>query len=217
MLKIAIFAWMIFGVSPAISQRILPSRYLPGDTTIGLAAGEQNSPAISRGGNQFLVVWADYRAKVTAEPATGSDIYGIRLDSNGNPIEQVPFLIAQGYSDDTSPKVAWNGQNWLVGFETYGPSPTGYYAKYLGAVRVSPGGQVLDAKPIVVVRELPGWGWALTSDGQNWAFAAQGNDVDNGIFGIRISPAGEVLNVPGVLLVPSTYYMRSGVAGRLPG
>ena len=103
----------IFTASYLPAQAVLPPRFLPGDSAISPAADNQMSPDIARGGDQFLAVWADNRASTSGEVATGWDIYAMRLDAAGNPIDTVPIVISQGPGDQNGPKVVWNGQNWL--------------------------------------------------------------------------------------------------------
>ncbi|MBK8233163.1 MAG: hypothetical protein IPK72_21915 [Candidatus Eisenbacteria bacterium] len=58
---------------------------------------------ISAGGSGYLAVWQDNRtnllgfANMAYEPLTGNglDIYGLRLDQHGNPIDPGPFVICQ--------------------------------------------------------------------------------------------------------------------------
>ncbi|MCS6845996.1 MAG: PKD domain-containing protein, partial [Caldilineales bacterium] len=111
-----------------------------------------------------------------------------------------------------APKVAWNGSNWLVVFEGNAPNGTGYYESLLQAVRVSPAGQVLDAKPIPLYGlKPPGLAWAVASDGNNWVVVAQGTVTGTDIVAVRISPAGAVLDPPTRTVVDGTYYLRSNL------
>ncbi|HSN78478.1 MAG TPA: hypothetical protein VL334_25700, partial [Anaerolineae bacterium] len=145
---------IVFAVLPARAaqaQVSTPQRFLPGDTAISPAAGVQNSPAISQGGDTVLIVWSDGRANTTDTSGleTAYDIYGMRFDAAGVPLDAVPFPIVAVPADQNNPQVVWNGANWLVMFETFTISGTGgYYEKSLAFVRVSPAGQVLDSKPV---------------------------------------------------------------------
>lgn len=194
---------------------ILPERYLPGDAQVSPAYNSQLAPEIAQGGDKLLVVWEDSRAIVSGgtESETGRDIYAMRLDAAGNLLNPTPIAISSAAASQSSPKAAWNGNNWLVVFEGYGPNGTGYYDKGLYAVRVSPGGQVLDPQPITLYGTKPTGGsyWALASDGNNWVVVVQGTSTSGDIVGIRISPAGVALDPPTRTLVESTYYMRSNI------
>ncbi len=208
-----IFALLALGsVSSSQSASLLPARFVPGDETPGPAVNTQYQPAISQGSNGFLTVWADNRSNTTSgyEGETSYDIYGLLLDSTGTPLSPVPFPIAVGAATQENPKVAWNGTNYLVAYESTTLSGTGYYEKSIEAVRISPTGQVLDAQPIRLYGMRPsGFGWAMASDGNNWVIVNQGTSINNGILVVRISAAGVVLDPPNRTLVPATYYLRS--------
>lgn len=197
---------------PAQAQVSTPNHSLPGDATVNPAAGVQVNPAISQGGDTILVVWADGRANTTNSSGleTAYDIYGMRFDANGAPLDATPIAIAAVPADQNFPQVAWNGANWLVLFESYTVSGTGgYYEKSLAFVRVSPAGQVLDPKPAPIYNALPITGqWALANDGVNWVVAFWGAAASGDLMALRISPDGVVLDAPARSLVPATYYMR---------
>ncbi|TWT40447.1 Microbial collagenase precursor [Phycisphaerae bacterium RAS1] len=189
---------------------------VPGDAAISAAAGDQSAPAIARGGDLMLAVWSDTRAIVTGgyEGETSRDIYGLRLDAAGNAIDAVPIAIAAGKAAQENPKVAWNGTHWLVVFESYDLSGTGYYyQKSMEAVRVAPSGAVLDSKPIKLFGLTPSGGsyWAMASDGANWVVVNQGSSTSGDIVAVRISAAGAMLDPPTRALVKATYYGRSNL------
>ena len=134
------FGFVISGAF-AQSASIIPSRFLPGDDVVSGAASDQTAPVIAAGGNTMLAVWSDKRSYPAGasyyEFETAHDIYGMRLDATGNPIDPVPFVITQEAASQDNPQVVWNGTNWLVLFESYDLSGTGfYYQKSLEAVRV---------------------------------------------------------------------------------
>ncbi len=122
---------------------------LPGDSLIASSVNSQQNHAVARGGDQCLVVWADNRGQSAGGGTnqSGSDIFGVRLDADGNPVDAVPFAIYAAAGEQRHPIVAWNGQDWLVVFESQDPVG-GYYETQMRAVRVSPLGRVLDPLPI---------------------------------------------------------------------
>jgi hypothetical protein len=149
-----------------------PLSWLPGDDAIGAAAGEQFAPAVARGGELLLVAWADRRSGATqfSELETVGDIHAVRLDAAGSPLESLPFVVTQERATQQNSKISWNGSHWLVVFESYDLGGTGYYYEQtLEAVRVAPGGAVLDAAPIKIRNVVPtGSDWAVTSNGTDW-------------------------------------------------
>ncbi len=124
---------------------------LPGDLSVGAAVNSQQGFAAAKGGEQYLIAWTDYRARSVSSQAIQSDgdVFGIRVDEDGNAIDAIPFLIAGGMGLQQKPRVAWNGENWLVLYTSQVPE-SGFFADRLRAVRVSPAGQVLDATPLVI-------------------------------------------------------------------
>jgi len=190
----------------------LPSHFVPGDTTIAAAVNDQTTPFLAPGGSTVLSLWSDNRANSTGgyEGETSWDIYGMRFDAAGNPLETVPFAVAAGRAAQKYPRASWNGTNWLVVYESSDVSGTGYYQSSMQAVRVTPEGQVLDLEPIKMYGIAPntGW-WAVASDGLNWVIAGQGSSVGSEIVALRISADGAVLDAGPPTLAPATYYMRS--------
>jgi len=192
---------------------------LPGDNAVNLGAGEQNAPAIARGNNSLLAVWTDnrpnpYGSYTWSEYETSRDIYGLRIDLAGNVLDSVPIAIVARKSIQGNPKVAWNGSNWLVVYESYDLNGTGYYyEKSLEAVRVSPSGQVLDVHPIKLYGLKPSGGlyWTMASDGNNWVVVNQGNSTSGDIVAVRISPDGLLLDPATRALVRATYYGRGNL------
>lgn len=204
-----------FVISSALAQSasLIPSRFLPGDDAISGAAGDQTAPAIATGGNMMLAVWSDKRSYPAGasyyEFETAHDIYGMRLDAAGNPIDAVPFVITQEAASQDNPQVVWNGTNWLVLFESYDLSGTGfYYQKSFEGVRVAPTGQVMDTTPIKIRSVSPvGLAWAAASDGTDWVVVYESSDASSALQFLRITAAG-VVQYPPKTIIPSTYYLR---------
>lgn len=188
---------------------------LPGDAVKSAAAGEQARPAIARGNTVSLAVWDDSRANPygSYDYETSRDIYGVRLDAAGNSLDPVPLAIVAGRASQTAPKVAWNGANWLVVYQSVDVGGTGYYQDSLQAVRVAPNGQVLDGEPIKLHGLIPLGPsyWALASDGNNWVVVNESTPTSSDIVAVRVSAAGVLLDPPTRALVPGTYYLRSNV------
>jgi PKD repeat protein len=193
-----------------------PVRFLPGDAATEVALGNQDGVTIAPGTDASLAVWSDSRALAPIayyEGETSRDIYGVRIDATGTLLDTVPICITAARATQENPKVAWNGTNWLVVFESYDLGGTGYYyQKSLAAVRVAPSGQVLDSQPIPIYGVTSTvWSWEVGSDGNNWVVVFEGSSSSYDIMAIRISPAGVVLDPANRSLVPATYYTRFNV------
>ena len=198
----------------SLAQSSAPSlsQFLPGDTGFKPSTGNQTAPALAAGGNTVLMAWADGRAYQTnfvfSEFETSRDIYAMRFDATGNPLDAVPFVVTQKQAAQDLPQVAWNGTAWLVAFESYDIGGTGYYEKSLEAVRIAPSGQVLDPQPIKIRNVAPyGGSWAIASDGTDWVVAFQSSNSSSALSVLRVTAAGAVIQGP-KLLVPSTYFLR---------
>jgi hypothetical protein len=108
----------------------------------GRGVAGRRSAAAARGANATRLVFEDTRSGE-------SDLYGMRIDAAGQPIDAAPFVICNDPESRTVPRVCWNGQNWLVVFSSQ--VPTQYYYTYqVSAARVSPAGTVLDPAGVVV-------------------------------------------------------------------
>ncbi len=190
-----------------------PARWLPGDTVLAPAAGDQSNPDIARGGDVSLVVWHDRRALdayTGYEYETSADIYGLRLDAAGSPLDAAPFVITNGKANQEYPKAAWNGSSWGVVYETYAPGGTGYYEKRLAFSRVDAAGQPQSLDPTLIhnaVPSGPGY-WDLTPNGSDWVVVY--NTPQGDIAAVKVTAAGQPVQPP-VILVPATYYLRSNV------
>ncbi len=196
-------------VPPVSAQQLLP-----GDLQAGGVYGNEQAPAIAAGGQGFLVVWADARTVplgATANDAQSDvDIYGLRLDAAGQPLDAVPFPIAASFGYQRDPRVSWNGQNWLVAWEDQAPTQS-FYETRIKAVRVSPQGQVLDATPITLF--APGDEVQLTANGSTWLAVSQSYDSNTfvGLTGRRIAANGTLLDSNPVVMVAGTYFLLFNV------
>ncbi len=200
-----------FGDPPVLS----PLNFLPGDEALAAAAGTQLNPEIAPGAGGYLVVWADVRTGITemgffGGPAfdhhigSGWDVYGARVDADGNLIDRTPFIVAQQVQNQGIVDVAWNGDNWLVTWAGQsGLSCCPDLNRY--AARVSPAGVVLDPTPIPIPLDdgdLAAWPAAVGSDGASWVVVAADRVVDGSfvVKGFRIAPDGTLSDPSGIVI-----------------
>jgi hypothetical protein len=183
----------------------------PGDRDIHLAFNDQELVSVAKGDSYYLAVWedeqtVDYRLVVygggsyfTRHLGNMRDIYAIRFDLDGNRVDDEPIVITNGTYNQARPRVAWNGENFLV---TWITERDAYYYDDVMAARVSPDGVVLDDPPITVRQDVTEVWPHVTSDGNNWLVAwHEWIGVDNGIMGARIAPDGTILDNPPVTMV----------------
>jgi hypothetical protein len=192
------FAALLFATNAAQAQ-LSPPVLLPGDTALAPPAGDQTNVVFSRGSGVSLMVWEDSRTNLSltqSSQGTGgaiTDLYASRMDDAGNVLDTPPIHLTHAAFSQTVPKVAWNGQNWLVVWtsSTAGPSFSG---QGVYGARVSASGQILDDPPLVIA-DAPGLNErepVVASDGNNWAvtwFANLSFGVD-GVRGCLVSPTG---------------------------
>ena len=88
--------------SPQSSNQpqLSPAVLLPGDKTVGAAAGGQSAPQISQGSNGYLAVWLDARSSHEGDPLHSEigipifgDILAVRLDISGNLLDTNPIAL----------------------------------------------------------------------------------------------------------------------------
>ncbi len=190
---------------PALSNIL----YLPGDSTLGPAAGDQTAPAIARGGDMMLAVWVD--ASTGAGAVSGIqgdlDVVAARLDATGQLIDQTPFVISRDAGYQRDPRVAWNGASWLVIWENQSPTEFFYQTEILAA-RVSPDGAVLDDAPIRPFGSDGSDEAVVTSNGSDWLVVTQNFAAgQGGIRARRIAADGSLPDAAPAMLVEPTYYL----------
>lgn len=186
-------------------------RLFPGDAEIHLAANDQELVSVAKGDRYYLAVWEDEQTVnsrlvvlsggpyFTEHMGNMRDIYGIRFDLNGIRVDDEPIVINNGTYNQARPRVAWNGENFLV---TWLTERDAYFYDDVMAARVSEDGAVLDNPPITVRQDVTEVWPHVTSDGTNWLVAwHEWIGLDNGIMGARIAPDGILLDNPPVTLV----------------
>jgi hypothetical protein len=125
----------IFGVRVSLQGDILDPIGIP----ICTYPGAQSYANVAWGGQNYLVVWQDWRNENWA-------IYGARVSPDGNVLDPDGFLIAGETGWSMCPAVASDGINFFVvwSWDKYGIS----YDLY--GTRVTPQGEVLDTSGILI-------------------------------------------------------------------
>jgi hypothetical protein len=190
----------------AQSPVLEPVLTLPGDLAPSEAGGVQKVPYLNSGGAGSLAVWIDHRAEHHSPLAGegGPDVYGMRLDAAGQPLDQVALRMPFAVGDKLYAKAAWNGTAWLVTWENQQPLSSSSHSRLILGARVAADGTVLDAEPIVIKDDeySTGLTTAVASDGNGWVVVAQGTELDSGrIVGVRVAADGTVLNPGGTKIV----------------
>ncbi len=185
---------------------------LQGDAEIAAATGSQQAHAAATGGDHTLIVWSDLRGRaVGGGSAQGDgDVFGIRVDADGQPVDAAPFLVAGGMGLQDRPLVAWNGSAWLVVYRSQDPT-AGYYETRLRAVRIAADGTRLDATPLTLT---PGVftpddiGLQVAGGGGQWLVTRclyHGDGYGTYLAGQRVGADGQLLDALPVLLQDWVY------------
>jgi uncharacterized protein (TIGR03382 family) len=178
---------------------------LPGDDTVGRAAGTQDQPALVEGdGTTWLLVWRDTRASLAGTLGSdATDVYGIRLDADGAPLDSVAFPVASGPWSESTPRAAWGGDAWFVAYEADAATAS-YWSQGVYGRRVDTSGVVMDAAAILLAdaENQDEALWDVASDGDSWAILWQAVDAVSGSFVLD----GTTVSALGTPAAPTTVY-----------
>jgi hypothetical protein len=154
-------------------------------------------PGFTSGGNIYFVVWA-------RKTSSGFDIYGARVTTSGQVLDEGGIPISTAPNDQMLPTVLWGGDNFFVVWED---RRSGKRWEIHGA-RVTPEGEVLDPEGIPIAKGKSSNDQAVPSvafDGVNYIVVWQG--YQKGVWNIyfsRVSKSGEVLEEKPFRIDPST-------------
>jgi hypothetical protein len=157
---------------------------------------EEESPAVSFDGTNYLVTWA----QVTG---SANNIFGARVSTSGIVIDNPGFMISNTPTIQSNPEVEFDGTNYLVVWEDERNGNGDIYCS-----RVSPNAVVLDPSGIAITTATQDQLAPSICFGGSNSFITW-NDLRNTsypnykIYGCRVSPAGSVLDVSGILISDS--------------
>ncbi|MDB4933564.1 MAG: Flagellar hook-length control protein FliK [Labilithrix sp.] len=133
----------IYGARVATDGKVLDGTGIPIATSVG-----SNQPFIaSANGGGYVVVWAVSYVDIYQQPG----VYAVRLDADGNVLDQTPVTIVANQTNVQSPTAAFDGTNWMLAWNRYAGGPSSY--DIFGA-RLGKTGGVVDATPIEISKEL---------------------------------------------------------------
>jgi hypothetical protein len=160
------------------------------------AGADQDGPKVAFDGTNYLVVWGDLRGGVNYPD--NADVFGARVSRSGVVLDTTGIPIATVPGQQFGPDVVFNGTDFLVVWMSSGPDRPN---DVLGT-RVSRSGSVRDRVPIPIAtgpeaESAP----AVAFDGTNVLVVWTGGD---GVSGSRVSPAGVVLDRPGIPISAET-------------
>jgi hypothetical protein len=176
----------IYGARVSTSGTVLDTGGIP----ISSATNGQYTPAVSHNGENFLVVWEDYRS------GTSYDIYGARVSSDGSVLDSSGIAISSASSSQSTPSVTHNGVDFLVVWQDSRSGSADIYG-----TRVSGGGAVLDSSGIAIstasnTQASPSVGYNGATFLVVWQDFRSGTGFSD-IYGARVSETGSVLENSG--------------------
>lgn len=155
----------------------------------------QASPKTASDGEDYLVVWEDFR--------NGSyDIYGTRVSADGTVLDATGIGISALSSQQRSPDVAFDGTNYFVVWYDSRNSST---SDDIYGARVTPAGVVLDAAGLPVNTAIYSqYDPAVAFGGGNYLVAWIDYFSGYQVLGARVTPAGAVLDASGITIGTNT-------------
>ena len=167
------------------------------------APGHQEHPAIVFDGNNYFVVYQDWRS------GNFPDVFGNRVNQSGMVLDSAGVGIAVHTSSQWSPAVASDGSNYLF---TWHDQRNGNNNSDIYCIRVSPSCVILDSLAIAVSTAPSNQcNPKVDFDGVNylvvWEDYRNGDNWD--IYGARINRDGVVLDPAGISISVGGYWQMS--------
>jgi hypothetical protein len=202
--------YLVVWVDTRSGVRDIRARVTPGGTVldpagieIATAAEWQYAPSVAFDGTNYLVAWTKQRPGVV-------DIYGTRIRRNGTVLDRPPIAISTAAGTQTSPRVAFDGTNYLVAWDDDRSDSWDIYG-----ARVTPAGAVLDWARFAISDEADDQrSPSVAFDGTNylvvWVDTRSGSGFRD-IYGARVTPGGVVVDPGGIAIseAPDRQYSPS--------
>jgi hypothetical protein len=170
----------------------------PTGIAISTASYDQYSPKIVFGGNNYFVIWQDYRNGVD------NDIYGTRVSTTGTVLDPSGIPISTAAYDQWNPQTVFDGTNYFVLWED---GRNGIDSDIYSA-RVNTTGIVLDPSGIPISNATNWQNYPkVVFSGTNYFVVWEDyrSGVDKNIYGTRVSTAGIVLDPSGIPISTADY------------
>jgi len=158
----------------------------PDGITIATAPAYGVSPSVAFDGTNYLVTWEDHREG-------DADVYAARVRPDGTVLDPGGIPIAPTLGEQQKPKVAFDGNNYLVAWQGGLSGPTGVCAR-----RVTPAGAVLDRAGIPIATSGQETSPVVAYSSPDYVVVWE--DRRNGgidLYGARIATDGAVLDQGG--------------------
>jgi len=167
----------------------------PGAIRLSGTPGIQSFPSVCFDGINFIIVWYDER--------TERDIYGARVSTQGNILDQGGFKICDASNLQYIPAITSNGSQSLVVWTDYRNSPTEIWG-----ARIDQSGNVLDLNGFQIYSgNNSGAGLDVTYGYNSYlvTYGRQGSGSNPwDIYGSRVSTDGTILDPGGFIISNAT-------------
>ena len=164
-----------------------------GGIAISTAPNSQLSPDVAFDGTNYLVTWSDSRRAWDRY-----DVYAARVTPGGSVLDPAGIPVSAEFNfDQTSPRLAFDGTNYLVVWTDgrFWPDPGAVFG-----ARVTPSGTVLDPQGFAVSSAPNGqFAGGIAFDGEN--YLVSWTDLRSGppdVYVARVTPAATVLDPNGI-------------------
>ena len=179
----------------------------PSPFLITASANREEGPAVASNGQDYFVVWLDYRNSTLSIP--WPEIYGVHVNEEGVARDPAGIAIASGLELRYRPAVAGNSNGFLVVWDNFlSEFPGRVYGK-----RVANDGSV-DPNLITIALSTRGTA-AVASNGRDFLVAwedCRSGSCDfyhSSVFGARVTAQGAVLEAQGMAIAVSTNYQKA--------
>ena len=172
----------------------------PGGLWISRGVGPLARPRVAFGVRNYLVTWTKWRGSQT-------DVYGARMRPDGVVLDPGGIPISVARNDQSEPKVAFDGTNFLVAWDDGRGKTVDVFAS-----RVSEIGSVWDPAGRPIARGVDNqYSLGVAFNGANylvaWESQRQGPVAESrrrkGIFGARVGVTGSRVDRAAILIAPA--------------
>ena len=160
----------------------------PNGILISGAAHEQSLPQLIFDGQNYLVVWQDYRNWPEDYGTPNFDIYGARVSREGTVLDSAGIAISAGPDNELAPKVASDGTYSMVCWH----GGKDYYRDKLACTRVTKDGTLRDGNPFEAPYKLDYVrSHAIAFDGTNYLLVVAENQA---LYAAQLAPDGTYIS-----------------------
>lgn len=165
----------------------------PDNIAISTVAGNQQWPAVSTNGSDYLVAWSDLRP-----PSTALDVYCTRVSADGV-VASADGVQVSTHGGAYAPRITSNGTDYLVAWADSRNWAANGYDLY--GARISAAGIVDETDIAISTAGSDQLAPTLASDGADYLVAwRDSRNGDANIYGARVTSSGTVLDSAGFVV-----------------